>query len=137
MQTRLYNLYHLSPLGSRLSRLNLFFSPPSVIRKPFPAKRLGLRLPGPSVCGVMRGQTQEVEAEIFPSPAPSGKFNRVACYHKSLKGRRRREREKKLVPRKCHGGLNLSGMSGERKRKKKNNQKLTCNQAQANRLPHT
>lgn len=62
----------------------------------------------------MRGQTEDAEAEIFPSPALNGKFNRVTRYHKSLKGR-------KMVLRKQRtnspGGLNFSGMSEEKKKK--------------------
>lgn len=54
----------------------------------------------------MQGQTEEVEAraEIFPSPAPSGKLNRVTRYHKGLKGRG--EGEKKSIqtgPQKAEG----------------------------------
>lgn len=76
---------------------------------------------------VMQGQTEEVEAraEIFPSPAPSGKLNRVTRYHKGLKGRGEggKKKQPRLVPRKRRanglGGLNFSGMYFKKKSQKK------------------
>lgn len=59
-------------------------------------------------------EEEEVEAEIFPSPASSGKFNRVTRYHKSLKGRKK-PGPQKVQDERPHG-LNFSGMSGEQKK---------------------
>lgn len=121
--TSLNNLQHLFSFRNWLNRLTIFFF--LVIRKKIPSQASGTLVARYVPRQVMRGQMEEAEAgaEIFPSPALSGKFNRVTRYHKSLKGREK----KTLVPRKRRtigpGGLNLSGMSGVQKKKKKKKEK--------------